>query len=59
MERLGSEMLKVNVKPEIEIFDAGMLYNALHYVKKGTIKEPMNVQFVLGAPGGMAATVKI
>lgn len=58
LERLGSEMLKVNVKPEIEVFDAGMLYNALYYVKKGIIKEPMHVQFVLGAPGGTAATIE-
>jgi uncharacterized protein (DUF849 family) len=58
LERLGSEMLRVNVKPEIEVFDAGMLYNALYYVKKGIIKEPIHVQFVLGAPGGTAATIE-
>lgn len=58
LERLGSEMLKVGVKPEIEVFDTGMLYNALHYVKKGMIKEPLHVQFVLGAPGGTAATIE-
>ncbi|SDM87333.1 3-keto-5-aminohexanoate cleavage protein [Bacillus sp. OK048] len=58
LERLGTEMGKVNVKPEIEVFDAGMLYNALYYVKKGILKEPLHVQFVLGAPGGIAATVE-
>lgn len=31
---------------------------ALYYVKKGIIKEPMHVQFVLGAPGGIAATIE-
>ena len=58
LERLGKEMQKVNVKPEIEVFDAGMLYNALYYVKKGILQEPLHVQFVLGAPGGIAATIE-
>src|SRR5699024_1702048 len=52
------KMLEVRVKPEIEVFDTGMLYNAIYYAKKGLIKEPMHVQFVLGAPGGTAATVE-
>lgn len=51
-------MIENNVKPEVEIFDAGMLYNALYYVKKGVLQEPVHYQFVLGAPGGIAATVE-
>ena len=42
-------MLDYDVKPEIEIFDAGMIYNALYYLKKGLLKEPLHFQFVLGA----------
>ncbi|MFJ5770864.1 3-keto-5-aminohexanoate cleavage protein [Psychrobacillus sp. NPDC093180] len=58
LENLGQTMIENNVKPEIEVFDAGMLYNALYYMKKGLIKEPVHFQFVLGAPGGTAATVE-
>lgn len=57
LERLGKTMKENNVKPEIEIFDAGMVYNALYYLEKNVIDSPAHFQFVLGAPGGMAATV--
>ena len=58
LERLGTVMQEVGVKPEIEIFDAGMVYNALYYLKKGILKAPLHFQFVLGAAGGMDATVE-
>lgn len=58
LEKLGLVMQENNIKPEIEIFDAGMVYNALYYLKKGILKAPLHFQFVLGAPGGMAATVE-
>jgi 3-keto-5-aminohexanoate cleavage enzyme len=58
LEKLGVAMQENGVKPEIEIFDAGMVYNALYYLKKGILKAPLHFQFVLGAPGGMAATVE-
>lgn len=58
LEKLARKMQEVDVKPEIEIFDTGMIYNAMYYADKGLIDSPMLFQFVLGAPGGMAATVK-
>ncbi|MBF7095592.1 BKACE family enzyme [Alkalibacter mobilis] len=58
LEKLGNAMQEVDVKPEIEIFDAGMVYNALYYLKKGVLQAPLHFQFVLGVPGGMAATVE-
>lgn len=58
LEKLGLRMQEVGVKPEIEIFDAGMVYNALYYLKKGVLKAPLHFQFVLGVPGGMTATVE-
>ncbi len=54
LEELGYTMQENNVKPEIEIFDAGMIYNSLYYIKKGVLKEPVHYQFVLGAAGGTA-----
>jgi len=58
LEKLGLTMQENNVKPEIEIFDAGMVYNALYYLKKGVLVGPLHFQFVLGAAGGTAATVE-
>jgi uncharacterized protein (DUF849 family) len=58
LEKLGIVMQENNIKPEIEIFDAGMVYNALYYLKKGVLKAPLHFQFVLGAAGGMTATVE-
>ncbi|MDR0389051.1 MAG: 3-keto-5-aminohexanoate cleavage protein [Spirochaetaceae bacterium] len=57
LEQLGKTMQEYNVKPEIEIFDAGMVYNALYYLKQGILKAPLHFQFVLGAAGGMGASV--
>lgn len=58
LEKLGKIMLELNVKPEIEIFDAGMIYNSLYYMKQGSLKAPAHYQFVLGADGGTTATVE-
>lgn len=57
LEKMGAVMKENNVKPEIEVFDAGMVYNAEYYLKKGVLDHPPHYQFVLGAPGGMTATV--
>ncbi len=38
LEKLGTAMNENGVKPEIEVFDAGMIYNAMHYVKKGNLQ---------------------
>lgn len=58
LEKLGRTMTEIGVMPEIEVFDAGMFYNAQYYMKKGVIAAPGYFQFVLGAAGGMAATVE-
>lgn len=58
LEELGATMQKYQVKPEVEIFDAGMVYNSLYYLKKNVLKAPIHYQFVLGAAGGTAATVE-
>ncbi len=58
LQELGMTMQENNVKPEIEIFDAGMIYNSFHYLKKGVLKAPCHYQLVLGAAGGSTATVE-
>jgi 3-keto-5-aminohexanoate cleavage enzyme len=56
LEQLAEKMLENGVKPELEVFDVGMIHNALRVVKKGLIKPPLFFQFVLGAQGGIPAT---
>ena len=58
LEGLGKLTVENNIKPELEIFDTGMLYNSLYYYNKGFIKAPMHFQLCLGAPGGMTATIE-
>ena len=53
IENLAAEMLKYDIKPEIEIFDLSMLHNAANLVSRGLIKAPAHVQFVMGIPNAM------
>jgi uncharacterized protein (DUF849 family) len=55
IESLCRDMQTYKVKPEIEIFDAAMLYNAVNLVKRGLIDGPLHVQFVMGIPNAMPA----
>ena len=52
---LAASMLANDIKPEIEIFDLAMLYNAAKLVGDGLLKAPVHVQFVLGIPGALPA----
>lgn len=42
------------IKPEIEVFDKGMIDMALRLHKKGYIKAPMHFDFVMGVNGGIS-----
>ena len=55
VEGLARRMLDHGIKPEIEVFDAAMLYNAANLVKKGLLEEPVHVQFVMGIPNALPA----
>jgi len=55
VEGLAASMLKYGVKPEIEVFDVAMLYNAVKLAERGLIGVPLHVQFVLGIPNAMPA----
>ena len=58
LEKLGDLYMEKGIKPEIEIFDAGMLGIADYFVKKGHLPTPCHYQFCLGVLGGMPATVE-
>lgn len=55
VEDLARSMIENEVKPEIEVFDAAMLYNAKTLVDRGLIKPPAHVQFVMGIPNALPA----
>ncbi len=55
IDKLAGEMLERGIKPECEIFDLAMLYNAADLVKRGLLKAPPHVQFVMGIKGAMPA----
>jgi 3-keto-5-aminohexanoate cleavage enzyme len=58
-EFLGSaaaKMKEMGVKPELEIFDLGMIVTCLRMRSEGKLAEPFHFQFVLGTPWGAPAT---
>jgi len=59
VEGLAKAMLDNDIKPEVEVFDLAMLYNAASLVKKGLLKDPPHVQFVLGITNAMPARKSI
>jgi uncharacterized protein (DUF849 family) len=59
IEELAGAMLAEGVKPEIEIFDLAMLYNAKALLDRGLLEAPLHVQFVLGIPGALPARRRV
>ena len=55
---LGKVTMEYGIKPEVEVFDTNMIKNAVRYVQRGCLADPLHFQFVLGTYGGMAATVE-
>ena len=59
VEGLAKAMIENDIKPEVEVFDLAMLYNAANLVKKGLLKDPPHVQFVMGIQNAMPARKSI
>jgi uncharacterized protein (DUF849 family) len=55
IQELAEKMGRYGVKPEIEVFDLAMLYNAVNYVHSGVLTAPLHVQFVLGVKHALPA----
>ena len=51
----GKKMIELGIKPELEVFDKGMIDMALRLYRKGHIKDPLHFNFVLGVNGGISA----
>jgi 3-keto-5-aminohexanoate cleavage enzyme len=58
LEELARRMLAADIKPEIEVFDSGMIGNAMELAAKGLITAPYWWQFVFGVRGGAPAEAR-
>ena len=50
---LAEEMLKYDIKPEIEAFDLSHIFQAARMAADGRLKSPLYVQFVMGVKNAM------
>ena len=51
-------MLENNTKPELEIYDVGMINNVVQLINERVLNKPVHLQFVMGILGGIPATVE-
>jgi uncharacterized protein (DUF849 family) len=51
-------MNEQSTRPELEVYDAGMVNNAAFMINAGALKRPVYIQFVLGILGGLPASVE-
>lgn len=59
IDELAGSMRTFGIKPEIEIFDLAMLYNARSLLDRGLLEAPVHVQFVMGIPNALPAREKV
>ncbi|MCX8032312.1 MAG: 3-keto-5-aminohexanoate cleavage protein [Thermoleophilia bacterium] len=58
LEKLGKACIENGVKPEVEVFDAGMVWNAVRFIKEGVLVPPVHFQCCMHVHGGMEGTAK-
>lgn len=56
LEAAARRMRAKGVKPELEIFDVGMIVTCLRMRSQGFFDDPLHFQFVLGTPWGSPGT---
>lgn len=56
VEHLATTMREAGTKPEMEIFEAGMIDNARLLVEQGLASAPLHFDFVMGVRGAQPAT---
>lgn len=58
VEAMAAQIYANGVVPELEVYEMGHLESAYRLQKKGVLKTPFHVQFVLGVPGGTSGEVE-
>lgn len=51
IDKFAIRMNELGVKPEMEVFERGMIENAKKLVKRGLLQGPLHFDIVLGVPG--------
>lgn len=57
-DKLSAACKEYNIKPEIEIYDGGMMHSLKYHIHKGTLRPPMHIQLMLGAVGAMPGNIE-
>lgn len=57
MERICAMMRECEVKPELEAYDVGHLFNIAHLLSRDLLDRPIHIQFVLGVLGANQARI--
>lgn len=57
LKKLGKKTQELDIKPEVEVFDASMIGNAVRLIAGGYLAAPCHFQFILGVPGGLDGTI--
>jgi uncharacterized protein (DUF849 family) len=58
MEKICGMVRDAEVKPELEAYDVGHLYNIKHLLDRGLLDMPVHIQFVLGVLGANDANIE-
>ena len=53
LEYMCAAMREHGVKPELEVYDVGHLYNISHLLDRGLLDGPVQIQFVMGVLGAI------
>ena len=54
----AARMQHLGIRPELEVYDIGMIEYAIKLFEKGVLQAPLHMQFVLGVPGGMSGDLR-
>lgn len=55
IKTIAGRLREYGIRPEVEIFDTGMVDTALRLRAEGLLDDPIHFDFVLGVPGAMGA----
>jgi 3-keto-5-aminohexanoate cleavage enzyme len=53
---LAETMSKLNIKPELEVFDVGFIQQGIKLIEQGLVRPPALFQLVMGVDGGIPGT---
>ncbi len=53
IKAFAQRMKELGIKAEIEVFESGMINNALYLYRKGLLHDPLHFDLVMGVPGGI------